>query len=200
MCKPSFFEKVAPVYELLTRMFMLGTFTSTRKRILSEDTSDMNVLDLCCGTGYITNSIDAKEIVGVDFSDAMLAVNAKKEHPNKTLIKGNAYHLEGFEEDSFDRIYNTSASHEFKRFDLIIERAAKLLKTGGLFYIYDIYQPKNIFYKAIINTVYRYIVERNFMWVHTKEKWIEMFTQAGFEIEELDIKRGIFIFIRARKK
>ena len=200
MCKPSFFEKIAPVYEGLTRMFMLGTFTSTRKRILAEDTAEMTVLDLCCGTGYITNYINAKEIVGVDFSEAMLAVNAKKERPNKKLIKGNAYHLEGFDDHTFDRIYNTSASHEFKRFDLVIERASQLLKTGGKFYVYDIYQPKNIFYKIIINTIYRYIVERNFMWVHTKEEWIEMFTKVGFEIEELDIKRGVFIFIRARKK
>ena len=200
MCKPSFFEKIAPVYEVLTRMFMLGTFTSIRKRILAEDTSEMKVLDLCCGTGYITNSIEAKEIVGVDFSDAMLSVNAKKERPNKTLIKGNAYHLEGFEPGTFDRIYNTSASHEFKRFDMIIERAGSLLKTGGKFYIYDIYQSSNFFYKVVVNTVYRYIVERNFMWVHTKEEWIEMFTKAGFEIEKIDIKRGIFIYIVARKQ
>jgi len=200
MCKPSFFEKIAPVYEVLTRMFMLGTFTSTRKRILAEDTSEMKVLDLCCGTGYITNSIEAKEIVGVDFSDAMLSVNAKKERPNKTLIKGNAYHLEGFESNTFDRIYNTSASHEFKRFDMILERASNLLKLGGKFYVYDIYQSSNFFYKAVVNTIYRYIVERNFMWVHSKEAWIEMFNKAGFEIEELDIKRGVFIYIVARKK
>ena len=199
MCKPSFFEKIAPVYEVLTRMFMLGTFTGIRKRILSEDTSEMKVLDLCCGTGYITNTIQAKEIVGVDFSDAMLAINAKKERPNKTLIKGNAYHLEGFENSTFDRIYNTSASHEFKRFDMIIERAGSLLKSGGKFYLYDIYKSSNFFYKAVVNTVYRYIVEHNFMWVHSKEEWIEMFAKAGFEIEELDIKRGIFIYIVARK-
>jgi len=200
MCKPSFFEKVAPVYEMLTRMFMLGTFTSTRKRLLAEDTSQMRVLDLCCGTGYITNHIEAKEIVGVDFSEAMLAINAKIERSNKILIQGNAYHLEGLDDQSFDRIYNTSASHEFKRFDLVLERSSKLLKRGGKFYLYDIYSPKNFFYKAIINTVYRYLVERNFMWVHTKDEWINMFDEAGFNIEELDIKRGVFIFIRACKR
>ena len=110
MVAPSFFEKIAPYYDFLTRLFMMGTYNSTRERMLDEDTSQFTVLDLCCGTGYISNKIKAKKIVGFDRSDRMLSLNARTKRDNKVLIKGSAYHMP-FAEAEFDRIYCSSASH-----------------------------------------------------------------------------------------
>lgn len=198
MVAPKFFEKIAPVYEFLTRMFMLGTFESMRKRMLDEDTSEFTVLDLCTGTGYIANTVNAKKIVGLDMSDAMLAVNEKVKRENKTLIKVNAYQMD-FPDNTFDRVYNSSASHEFKLFDRLIKKANKALKPGGKFILFDIYQPKNKFYSLIVNTIYRYIVEHDIMWVHTIEEWQKMFEEAGYRVEEIEPVRGVFIYIKAAK-
>ncbi|MEA2121306.1 MAG: 2-methoxy-6-polyprenyl-1,4-benzoquinol methylase, mitochondrial [Dehalococcoides mccartyi] len=198
MVAPSFFEKVAPVYEFLTRMFMLGTFESARDRMLNEDTSAFSVLDLCTGTGYIANKIEAKRIVGLDQSVQMMALNDRTKRPNKTLVRGNAYHLP-FEAGEFERIYCSSASHEFKLFGKVLAECFRTLKPGGKVAVYDIYQPKNKFYSLIVNTIYRYPVEHNIMWVHTLEEWRKLLTEAGFEVEELEAVRGVFVFVRARK-
>lgn len=198
MVEPKFFETIAPAYDFLTRLFMGGTYESMRKRMLDEDTSQMDVLDLCCGTGYICNTINAKRIVGLDQSDAMLARNAKVKRDNKTLIKGNAYHME-FKEAEFDRIYNSSASHEFKLFSRLLNKSYTMLKPGGKIIIFDIYQPKNPILSFFMNTFVKYVVERGIMFVHTKEEWRSMLEEAGFEIEELDVVRGLYIYAKAKK-
>ncbi len=198
MVEPKFFETIAPVYDFLTRLFMGGTYESIRKRMLNEDTSQMEILDLCCGTGYICNTIEAKRIVGLDMSAAMLGRNAKVKRDNKTLIKGDAYQMD-FKEAEFDRVYNSSASHEFKLFSRLLQKSYGILKPGGKIVIFDICQPKNPILSLFMNTFVRYIVERGIMFVHTKEEWRQMLEEAGFEIEELDVVRGLYIFARARK-
>jgi len=198
MVEPKFFETIAPLYDFLTRLFMGGTYESMRKRMLSEDTSQMDVLDLCCGTGYISNTIDARRIVGLDMSDAMLARNAKVKRPNKTLIKGNAYQMD-FKAGEFDRVFNSSASHEFKLFSRLLNKSYDTLKPGGKIIIFDIYQPKNKLLSFFMNSFVRYVVERGIMFVHTKEEWATMLKEAGFEIEELEPVRGFYIFVKAVK-
>ncbi|MDV2988630.1 MAG: methyltransferase domain-containing protein [Dehalogenimonas sp.] len=198
MVEPKFFETIAPAYDFLTRLFMGGTYESMRKRMLNEDTSHMDILDLCCGTGYICNTIEARRIVGLDQSDAMLARNAKVKRENKTLIKGNAYQMD-FKPEEFDRVYNSSASHEFKLFSRLIQKSYEILKPGGKLIIFDIYQPKNPILSFFMNTFVRYVVERGIMFVHTKDEWRKMLQDAGFIIEELDVVRGLYIFARVRK-
>ena len=198
MVEPKFFETIAPLYDFLTRLFMGGTYESMRKRMLAEDTSQMEILDLCCGTGYICNTINAKRIVGLDMSDAMLARNAKVKRDNKTLIKGNAYQV-NFNDGEFDRVYNSSASHEFKLFSRLLQKSYQALKPGGKIIIFDIYQPRNRVLSFFMNTFVRYVVERGIMFVHTKEKWAQMLKDAGFEVEELETVRGFYIFVKAVK-
>ena len=198
MVEPKFFETIAPAYDFLTKLFMGGTYESMRKRMLNEDTSQMDVLDLCCGTGYISNTIVARRIVGLDQSDAMLARNAKVKRNNKELIKGNAYQVQ-FKDGEFDRIYNSSASHEFKLFSRLLQKSYQALKPGGKIIIFDIYQPKNRVLSLFMNTFVRYAVERGIMFVHTKDEWRQMLTEAGFEGEELESVRGLYIFVKAVK-
>ncbi len=199
MVAPKFFNKVAPFYDFLTRMFMLGTYQSIRKRMLDEDTSQFTVLDLCCGTGYICNTVNARKIVGLDMSERMLDLNAAKKRDNTTLVKANAYHLD-LPPNEFDRIYCSSASHEFKLFDRVLKKCHEILKPGGQFVLFDIYQPKNPFYSLIVNTIYRYPVEHNIMWVHTLEGWHQLFEENGFLVEELAPVRGVFLYARATRK
>jgi demethylmenaquinone methyltransferase/2-methoxy-6-polyprenyl-1,4-benzoquinol methylase len=198
MVEPSFFEKIAPYYDFLTRLFMMGTYDSVRRRMLNEDTSQFTILDLCCGTGYICNTIEAKKIVGFDMSDKMLALNAKKKRENKVLIKGNAYQMP-FTEPEFDRIYNSSASHEFKRFEKVLTRCHQILKPDGKFILFDIYMPENRFLAFIMNTFVRVVVERNIMFVLTIDEWQKMLEENGFKVEEIGIIRGFYIFIRATR-
>ena len=198
MVEPKFFEKIAPYYDFLTRFFMMGTYGSVRERMINEDTRQFTVLDLCCGTGYICNTINARKIVGLDQSERMLERNARVKRENKILIKGNAYNIP-FSEAEFDRIYCSTASHEFKKFSKVLDRCHQILKPNGKLVLFDIYQPKNWLLSFIMNTFVRHAVERNLMWVYTKEQWLRLLAKAGFSIEELKIIRGFYIFIRAVK-
>ena len=198
MVAPSFFERIAPVYDLLTRLFMMGTYDSVRRRMLAEDTSQMDVLDLCCGTGYICNTINARRIVGLDMSPSMLAINARKVRSNKTLVQASAYQMP-FSEAEFDRIYCSSASHEFKLLPRLLSSCYRTLKPGGALVLFDIYQPSNPLAGAVINSLYRYVVERNVMFVHTRREWRRMLEEAGFKVAELAPVRGLFIYARAVK-
>jgi demethylmenaquinone methyltransferase/2-methoxy-6-polyprenyl-1,4-benzoquinol methylase len=198
MVAPSFFETIAPYFDFLTRLFMMGTYEKVREKMLNEDTSSFRILDLCCGTGYITNTIRAKQIIGFDMSPRMLNLNAKVKRGNKVLIRGNAYHLP-FNQDEFDRIYCSSATHEFKLFFRILNKSFEILKPGGKFICFDIFQPNNPLLSFVMNTFVRYVVEHGLMWIFTKEQWHKMLETVGFEVEEVDIIRGLYVFIRARK-
>jgi ubiquinone/menaquinone biosynthesis C-methylase UbiE len=59
-------------------------------------------LDVACGTGFMTRHLRG-EVVGLDQSDAMLAV-AAEQAPNATFVQGDALELP-FEDRSFDRVF-----------------------------------------------------------------------------------------------
>jgi ubiquinone/menaquinone biosynthesis C-methylase UbiE len=61
-------------------------------------------LDVACGTGFLTRHLRG-EIVGLDQSDAMLAV-AREQAPNATFVQGDALDLP-FEDGSFERVFTS---------------------------------------------------------------------------------------------
>ena len=116
MTPPAFFNKIAKHYDLLTHLYMLGTYHHVRRRILKMHRDDSHeVLDLCCGTGYISNSVSAKRVVGIDLSMPMLRINqGKQSQRNGTahLINGTIRTLP-FQEDRFDEVYFTLCWHRW---------------------------------------------------------------------------------------
>jgi ubiquinone/menaquinone biosynthesis C-methylase UbiE len=198
MSAPKIFELITPYYDLLTRFWLMGTYERARDMMLNEDTREFTVLDLCCGTGYICNRINAKKIVGLDQSERMLAFNAGVKKENKTLIKGDAYNLP-FSTNVFDRIYCANAVHEFKDLPQVLEKCHQILNPGGKLILFDVHQPKNWFLSLITNTLVRYVREQGFMWIHTKEQWKKLLSETGFRIEELKTISRFFIFIKAAK-
>ena len=198
MSAPKIFEIITPYYDFLTRFWLMGTYDCARDMMLNEDTRDFTVLDLCCGTGYICNRINAKKIIGLDQSERMLAFNAGIKKKNKTLIKGDAYNPP-FSTSVFDRIYCANAVHEFKNLSRVLAKCHQILNPDGKLILFDVHQSKNWFLSLITNTLIRYVREQGSMWVHTKEEWKKLLTETGFKIEELKTIRGFFIFIRAAK-
>jgi ubiquinone/menaquinone biosynthesis C-methylase UbiE len=61
-------------------------------------------LDVACGTGFLTRHLHG-DVVGLDQSDAMLAV-AARQAPAAELVVGDALHLP-FEDGSFDRVFTS---------------------------------------------------------------------------------------------
>src|SRR5258708_32559819 len=61
-------------------------------------------LDVACGTGFVTRHLPG-EVVGLDQSDAMLAV-ASGQAPNATYVHGDGIELP-FPDGSFERIFTS---------------------------------------------------------------------------------------------
>jgi demethylmenaquinone methyltransferase/2-methoxy-6-polyprenyl-1,4-benzoquinol methylase len=79
------FSEIAGTYDLLNHLLSLNMDRRWRRRAveLAQVAQGQSVLDLCCGTGelameFAKNQPHLHEIIGVDFSQAMLAQAAKK--------------------------------------------------------------------------------------------------------------------------
>ena len=202
MTPPEFFNKIANVYDPLTHLYMLGTYGAVRLRILNlhrEDGDD--VLDICCGTGYIANAVSARRVVGVDLSMPMLRVNQRKQQQSggsAELINGTIRTLP-FHDEQFDEVYFTLAAHEFPDLPQVLGEARRVLRPGGQLVIYDLYEPGNPLLRLFLHTFFYYIVEQRCMWVYTREGWQALLEKIGFQMTKLEAPYGLSALVHAVK-
>lgn len=169
---------------------MFGTYEAVRRRILAtQDGASGKVLDLCCGTGYVSNHVRAQRVVGLDLSMNMLRVNKEKQVDlhHVSLVNGNAYFLP-FRDGQFDAVFCTLACHEFSELPLVLKEVHRVLGDGGRLTIFDIFEPANPLLKLLMYTFFKYIVERRYMWLYSQEGWRNLLGRMHFgqvKIEEL---------------
>lgn len=204
MVKSSHFDRVARLYDVLTRILMMGTYGRVQKKILGMKPNAQNsVLDICTGTGYLIEKLNAKNIIGIDLSKGMLEVN-KKKHKNKKnlqLIRGDAFNLP-FRSSSFDTIYWTFGSHEFMNIKPILKEAHRILKNRGSLIIFDIFDPSFLPARLYVNGVIKYIAELGRMKVYTEKGWREILKEAGFRDENVltEVMYTSSILVKADKQ
>lgn len=196
--KKTRFEAIAKYYDFFTKVLMMGTYGRVRKRIVSSGDGEL-ALDLCCGTGYVTGHIRAKRVVGLDLTRGMLMINRSKnmDNPSVKLIQGDAYNLP-FKEETFDAVYFTLASHEFRNIAPILRDACRVLKKGGKIIIYDIFKPGNPLLKAYMVFV-RHVVEFGKCWIYDLGEWRDLLRRAGFEEVKADVVYKASILLQGRK-
>jgi len=90
------------------------------------------ILDLGCGTGYLTQQINdlGADVVGIDYSPEMIR-KAKETYPEVSFSVANASSF-GFTEP-FDAIFSNAALHWVKDHDAMMKCAYHNLKPGGRF-------------------------------------------------------------------
>ncbi len=196
--KKTRFEAIAKYYDFFTKVLMMGTYGAVRSRIVSVGDGDL-ALDLCCGTGYVTGHINAKQVIGLDLTRGMLEVNRSKnrDNPSVGLVQGDAYNLP-FRDDTFDAVYFTLASHEFRNVVPILRDANRVLKRGGRIVIYDIFKPNNPLIKAYMVFV-KHVVEFGKCWIYSTEEWRELLNRSGFEDVEAEVLYKASVLLHGRK-
>lgn len=189
MTPPLFFDKIANYYDPLTHLYMFGTYEAVRRRILKlHQDGSHEVLDICCGTGYISNRLPAGRVVGIDLSMPMLHVNQR----NQRRLRGGAYLTNGdirclpFPDSHFHEVYFTLAAHEFPDLSDVLKEVRRVMKPDGRLVIYDLYEPGNWFLKLFLHTFFYYVVEQRCMWVYTPEGWRNLLERIGFRMESLE--------------
>ncbi|MGH3033062.1 MAG: class I SAM-dependent methyltransferase, partial [Gaiellaceae bacterium] len=97
------FDRIAGVYDLMNRAMTLGLDQRWRRMTAQAVVRPgERVLDACCGTGDLALAARAAggEVLGLDFSEAMLA-RARRKAPDLEWVRGDLLALP-FPDASFD--------------------------------------------------------------------------------------------------
>jgi len=152
------FTAIAPRYDLLNHVLSFnvdrlwwrraaGTFAHILNR------GNAQVLDLCCGTGDMTFALrrcageSAAQILGIDFSHAMLVRAAAKDGAARTRwVEADALHLP-FADSSFDLLTSAFGFRNLADYDGGLREIARVLRPGGECGILDFGEPDGPFGK-----------------------------------------------------
>ncbi len=149
------FTSIAPRYDLLNHLLSFNvdrlwwretarTFASILKR------QDASVLDLCCGTGDMTQALfrqaggSTAKILGVDFSHAMLKrANQKSTGKHLRWVEADALRLP-FQDERFDLITTAFGFRNLADYDAGLREMLRLLRPGGECGILDFGEPRGM--------------------------------------------------------
>jgi demethylmenaquinone methyltransferase/2-methoxy-6-polyprenyl-1,4-benzoquinol methylase len=108
-----------------------------------EMTSDMEVLDLCCGNGQATRYLvqHSSKVTGLDASPLAIS-RAQQVAPDAKYIEGWAESMP-FPEQRFDVVHASVALHELQPVQLwrTLQEVHRVLKPGGVFTFVDFHPP-----------------------------------------------------------
>jgi 2-polyprenyl-3-methyl-5-hydroxy-6-metoxy-1,4-benzoquinol methylase len=109
---------------------------------------DERVLDIATGPGYIAEAFAgaAREVVGVDLTDAMLAIGKERTKQrgiaNISFRTADAQHLP-FENGSFDVLVCRLALHHLQQPIAVLREMARVCRAQGTVLIEDIYASEH---------------------------------------------------------
>ncbi len=137
------FDRIAPVYDAMNRVMTAGLDRRWR-RLTAESvvrTGDA-VLDAACGTGDLALAdarAGAGRVVGLDFSEAMLA-RARRKAPQLEWVRGDALALP-FEDASFDAATVGFGVRNLADLEAGLAELRRVLRPGGRLGVLEITRP-----------------------------------------------------------
>ncbi|MEZ5003950.1 MAG: class I SAM-dependent methyltransferase [Chitinophagales bacterium] len=143
------FSRWAPIYDGF-ELLLYGV----RKSICQEiDSNNKTILDVATGTGSLAIALsrDAKEVVGIDLSEEMLAVaNKKKVGNNLSFFAMDASKMT-IQDNTFDIVTISLGLHDMPLDirTLVLKEVRRVLKKGGKLYILEYDLPQNELLGAI---------------------------------------------------
>ena len=121
------------------------------------------VLDVCCGTGDITEQIARAHpellVVGLDFSDHMLDVACRRTAglENVLLVEGNAMDLP-FEDATFDAAVVSFGLRNTPDYEQVVRQMARVTRTGGTIACLDASVPDAAFVRPFYRLYYKHVM------------------------------------------
>jgi demethylmenaquinone methyltransferase / 2-methoxy-6-polyprenyl-1,4-benzoquinol methylase len=139
------FSRIVPRYDLMNRLMTGGRDVSWRRLAVREalrgrDPARANVLDIATGTGdlaFALRDAGAGNVVGLDFSPAMLKAAANKDSGSPierriTWVEGDAMALP-FPNDSFDAVTVGFGLRNMPSYKGALREVCRVLRPGGTF-------------------------------------------------------------------
>jgi demethylmenaquinone methyltransferase/2-methoxy-6-polyprenyl-1,4-benzoquinol methylase len=140
------FDRIAPVYDPMNRLMTFG-LDGRWRRLTAEavvQPSD-RVLDACCGTGDLALAALAAgggEVVGVDFSDAMLA-RARRKSAAVEWVTGDLLTLP-FPDGAFDAATVGFGVRNVEDLEAGLRELARVVRPGGRLGCLEITRPSGV--------------------------------------------------------
>jgi demethylmenaquinone methyltransferase / 2-methoxy-6-polyprenyl-1,4-benzoquinol methylase len=141
------FDRIARVYDLMNSVMTAGLHHRWRERAveLAGVGPGDRALDVATGTGDLAIALSRRvgpggEVIGSDFSDAMLEL-ARKKAPGLTFEWGNALELP-YEDASFDAVTVGFGARNFSELGTGLAEMARVTKPGGRVVVLEITTPE----------------------------------------------------------
>ena len=141
------FNKIAKKYDLMNYIMSLGNHKKWEQEIVESIKLNSNktnkILDIACGTGSLTQEIiknsSNDQVIGLDFSDAMLKI-AKNKVSNLILVDS---HYLPFKKNYFDHITIAYGIRNFENITQSLQEVNYVLNNKGTLNIIEIIKPYN---------------------------------------------------------
>ena len=146
------FENLAPRYDLINDLQSFGLHRRWKKLLveMAEVKPGQKALDLCCGTGDIAFALyrAGAEVVGLDFSPAMLAaararaqkLPARANTPPLEFQSGDAMQIP-YDACSFDIVSIGYGLRNLESWERGLEEMVRVAKPGGRLLVLDFGKP-----------------------------------------------------------
>jgi demethylmenaquinone methyltransferase/2-methoxy-6-polyprenyl-1,4-benzoquinol methylase len=140
------FDRIAPVYDAMNRVMTAGLDRRWRAATVAQAVRPGDrVLDACCGTGDLAVAAlraGAGEVVGLDFSEAMLE-RARAKEPGVEWIRGDVLRLP-FEDESFDAATVGFGIRNVEDLAAGLRELRRVLRPGGRLGVLEITTPRGV--------------------------------------------------------
>jgi demethylmenaquinone methyltransferase/2-methoxy-6-polyprenyl-1,4-benzoquinol methylase len=138
------FDRIARVYDLMNSVMTAGMHHRWRRRAsdMAQVGPGSRALDVATGTGDLAIELAGRgaEVVGLDFSDAMLK-RARAKAPGIEFVEGNALDLR-YPAGAFDAVTVGFGARNFDDLDKGLRELARVTRPGGHVVILEITNPQ----------------------------------------------------------
>ena len=136
MSNGSIFRDIAGSYDRLNSILSLGQDQNWRREVVSR-LPNGRLLDLGAGTGAANAIFGDRDIVALDPSPEMLALN---DAPSKVVGVGEDL---PFDDGDFDAVFSAYVFRNLDSVDDTIREVARVLRPGGMAGIVDLGRPES---------------------------------------------------------
>jgi demethylmenaquinone methyltransferase/2-methoxy-6-polyprenyl-1,4-benzoquinol methylase len=158
------FAAIATRYDLINDLQSFGLHRYWKRRLvrLAAGRPGEHAIDLCCGTGDIAFALARQglEVVGLDFSEPMLAVAAERSQAQGTksniqtprlpvqFLRGDAQQIP-FPDGSFDLVTMSYGLRNLANWEIGLQEMRRVTRPGGRLLILDFGKPDNALWRGI---------------------------------------------------